>query len=147
MNAAFTRSMLCALLLAGIPALGAAADAPVPQTAGNSRTPVLSRAQVDALLAKPEQIVLIDLRRPDEHQFKGAFPVFLSIQAETLEKYLAYIPRDRQVLAVSNHVRRSGQAADLLVSHGFKVAGVVGAQLYEEQGGQLNKVPAPVAKP
>lgn len=112
-----------------------------------SKSPVLNRAQVDALLATPEKIVVIDLRRPDEHASKGAFPVFLSIQADDLEKYLAYIPRDRQVLAVSNHTRRSGQAADLLAKHGFKVAGVVGAQIYEEEGGKLTKVSPPAAKP
>ncbi len=124
------------------------AGALAAETAGNSfKAPVLSRAQVDALLATPEKIVVIDLRRPDEHASKGAFPVFLSIQAESLEKYLAYIPRDRQVLAVSNHTRRSGQAADLLASHGFKVAGVVGAQIYEEEGGKLTKFAPPAAVP
>jgi rhodanese-related sulfurtransferase len=129
--------VLGALLATGAPAAEPAA----------AKAPVLTRAQVDALLATPEKIVVIDLRRPDEQASKGAFPVFLSIQADDLEKYLAYIPRDRQVLAVSNHSRRSGQAAELLAQHGFHVAGVVGAQIYEEEGGKLNKVAVPAPKP
>lgn len=129
-------ALLCLLAIGGV-LIAAEAESPKP------KSPVLDRAQVDALLKDPTQIVVIDLRRPDEHATKGAFPVFLSIQADDLEKYLPYIPKDRQVLAVSNHTRRSGQAADLLAAHGFKVAGVVGAQIYEEQGGKLNKIKPP----
>jgi rhodanese-related sulfurtransferase len=128
------------LMLGTLMATGLLAAEPAPAA---SKVPVLTRAQVDALLATPEKIVVIDLRRPDEQASKGAFPVFLSIQADDLEKYLAYIPRERQVLAVSNHSRRSGQAAELLAKHGFHVAGVVGAQIYEEEGGKLNKVAPP----
>ena len=124
-------------------ALAAGASRLVAAEPAAFKSPVLTRAQVDALLATPERIVLIDLRRPDEQASKGAFPVFLSIQADDLEKYLAYIPRDREVLVVSNHSRRSGPAADFLASRGFKVAGVAGAQIYEEQGGTLNKVKPP----
>ena len=38
---------------------------------------------------------------------------------------------------------RSGQAADILAKNGFKVAGTIGAQTYEEQGGKLTKIVAP----
>ncbi len=120
------------------------APAAEQQAANDFKSPVLDRAQVDAALATPERIVLIDLRRPDEHQSKGAFPVFLSIQADELEKYLAYIPRDRQVITVSNHKGRAGKAADLLASHGFKVLGVAGAETYAEAGGRnIRKIAAP----
>jgi len=117
------------------------APAAQPEAARDFKSQVLDRAQIDALLAHPEQIVLIDLRRPDEHQSKGAFPVFLSIQAEELEKYLAYIPRDRQVITVSNHQGRAGKAADLLASRGFKVLGVAGAETYAEAGGKNIRKP------
>ena len=130
---------LATLLLA----VGLAAHVSAAEPARDFKSPLLNRAQVDALLAEPSGIVIIDLRRPDEHQSKGAFPVFLSIQAADLEKYLAYIPRDRQVLTVSNHAGRSGKAADLLASKGFKVAGAVGAQLYEEEGGKIIKIAPP----
>ncbi len=127
-------------------AFGAGSASAAEQAAKEFKSPVLTRAQVDALLAKPDQVVLVDLRRPDEHSSKGAFLVFLSIQSADLEKYLAFIPRDRQVLTVSNHASRAGKAADLLASKGFKVAGAVGAELYAEEGGKVNKIQAPPPK-
>lgn len=107
---------------------------------------VLSRAELDALLAKPEQVVIVDVRRPDELQTIGGFPVYLSIQLAELEKSLAWIPRDRTIVTVSNHAGRGGRAADLLAAKGFKVAGTVGAQNYEEQGGKLVKIAPPAPK-
>lgn len=135
------RPLVLSFVLAGV----LVAQGPAAEATRDFKSPLLNRAQVDALLAKPDQIVIIDLRRPDEHQSKGAFPVFLSIQADELEKYLPYIPKDRQVLAVSNHSGRSGKAADFLASRGFKVAGAVGAQLYEEEGGKIRKITPPPA--
>lgn len=112
-----------------------------------AKSPKLDRAQFDALLAKPEQLVIIDLRRPDELTKIGGFPVYLSIQSKELEKSLAFIPRDRAVVTVSNHAGRAGAGADLLASKGFKVAGAVGAQDYEAEGGTLSKIAPPQPKP
>lgn len=103
----------------------------------------LTRAEFDALLAKPEQLLIVDLRRPDEIASVGGFSVFLSVQPNELEKSLALIPRDRTVVTVSNRVRRSGEAAVFLASHGFNVAGALGARSYEEQGGTLVKIAPP----
>jgi rhodanese-related sulfurtransferase len=104
----------------------------------------LSRAEFEALLAKPEQLLIIDVRRPDELTRVGGFPVFLSVQIKELENSVAWIPKDRTIVTVSNHASRSGRAADLLASKGFKVAGLVGAQTFEEQGGKLTKFEIPV---
>ena len=146
-NIASLRRLTLALSLTVLSLAGAAAEAPDGKASQpDFKSPVLTRVQVDALLAKPEQIVVIDLRRPGEHASKGAFPAFLSIQAADLEKYLAYIPRDRQVITVSNHAGRSGKAADLLASHGFKVAGAVGAEFYEKDGGKLARIAEPPPK-
>lgn len=106
---------------------------------------VLKRAELDALLAKPDKVLLIDVRRPDELASIGGFPVYLSIQLADLEKSLAWIPKDRTLVTVSNHAGRGGRAADLLASKGFKVAGTVGAQTYEQEGGTLAHIAAPVA--
>jgi len=95
----------------------------------------LTRAEVDALLAKPESVVFIDLRRPDEFITYGSFPVFLSVQNQDLEKQLARLPRDKTIVTVSNHAQRAGAAADLLAAKGFDVAGATGAEEYEVQGG------------
>lgn len=135
-------ALLTLVLAGGFTAQAQAAEA----AARDFKSPVLNRAQLDALLARPDQIVLVDLRRPDEHQSKGAFPAFLSIQSADLEKYLAFIPRDRQVVTVSNHASRAGKAADLLASKGFQVAGAVGAELYAEEGGKVNRILPPAPK-
>jgi rhodanese-related sulfurtransferase len=114
-----------------------------------SQAHILTRAEFDELLATPEKIVVIDVRRPDELVSIGGFPAYLSIQLADLEKYAAFIPKDRTVITVSNHAGRAGRAADLLASKGFRIGGAIGAQNYEEQGGKLTKIvpksPATVA--
>lgn len=137
------------LVLAAFIAVGSAADA--QQSASSASPPSfksheLTRAEFDALLAHPEHLLLIDLRRPDEVSRIGGFPVYLSIPAADLEKNLSWIPTDRTIVTISNHRTRSGRAADLLAAKGFKVAGRLGAQLYEEQGGRLTKIaPSPTS--
>src|SRR4029077_2010153 len=105
-----------------------------------SKAKVLNRAEFDRLLATPDRVLLIDVRRPDEIASNGGFPVYLSIQAGDLEKHLSEIPKDRVIVLVSNHANRAGRAADLLTAKGFKVAGAVGAQTYESEGGKLTKI-------
>ncbi len=106
----------------------------------------LNRVQIDKLLANPEQLVIIDLRRPDELTRIGGFAVYLSIQLSDLEQSLAFIPKDRTIVTVSNHAGRALRGADLLAEKGFKVAGAAGIQDYEEEGGWVHRVAAPVQK-
>jgi rhodanese-related sulfurtransferase len=134
------KTVLLTILVAGI-ALGqqnANVQKPSPPQAKE-----LTRAQFEDLLAKPDRLLLIDLRRPDEVKDVGGFPAYFSIQIGDLEKNLAWIPRDRTIVTVSNHNARSGQAADILTKNGFRVAGTVGAQTYEQQGGKLTKIVPP----
>ena len=110
------------------------------------KTKQLDRAQIDALLAKPEKVLVLDVRRPDELISKGSFPVFLSVQANELEKNLKYIPKDRAILTVSNRAHRAGAAGDLLTSKGYKVAGAAGTRDYEDQGGKIARIAPPPAQ-
>lgn len=104
----------------------------------------LDRAAVDALLAKPAEVLIIDVRRPDELVAKGTFPVYLNIQAQRIEQSLQYIPRDRKIVTVSNHAYRAGAAGDLLAAKGFTVAGATGSEDYEAQGGKaVTRIVAP----
>ena len=114
-----------------------------PGKAPKSQVKVLTRAEFDTLIAKPDQILIIDVRRPDEVTANGGFPIYLSIQAKDLEQSLAWIPKDRAIITVSNHAARGGIAADLLTKNGFKVAGTIGAQTYEQEGGKLTKIVPP----
>jgi rhodanese-related sulfurtransferase len=145
-----TTNLIAALALAFAVSAAHAADevkaaAPAAQ-AYNYKTPKLNRQQLDALLAKPSQLVVIDLRRPDELTKIGGLPVYLSIQSKDVEKSLDYIPKDRNIITVSNHAGRAGAAGDLLSSKGYKVVGAVGVQNYEEEGGTLTKITPPAPK-
>lgn len=145
--------ILLMMILATPVAFGAAHDpdkkagAQVAAKEYKYKTPKLNRAQLDALLAKPDQLLIIDVRRPDELTKIGGFPVYLSIQAKEIENSLAFIPKDRDIVTVSNHAGRAGAAGDLLAAKGFKVVGAVGAQNYEEEGGKLTKIEIPAPKP
>ena len=125
------------ILITLLAAAAAFAQAPA------SKAKVLTRAELDQLLATPDKVLLIDVRRPDEVSSNGGFPVYLSIQIGELEKHLDAIPKDRIIVTVSNHAARGGKAADLLASHGFNVAGAVGAETYEKEGGTLTKIEVP----
>jgi rhodanese-related sulfurtransferase len=106
----------------------------------------LNRQQVDGLLAYPDQVLLVDVRRPDEITSIGGFPAYLSVQAKDLESGAVFIPRDRTLITISNHAGRALKAADALLAKGFKVAGAVGVQDYEAEGGKLSKIAAPASK-
>lgn len=148
-----TNLILLMMILTTPVAFGAAhdhdkkADAPAAAKPYTYKTPKLNRAQFDALLAKPEQLLIIDVRRPDELTRIGGFPFYLSIQAKEVENSLAFIPKDRDIVTVSNHAGRAGATADLLAAKGFHVVGAVGAQNYEEEGGKLAKIEIPAPKP
>lgn len=112
------------------------------ETAGETKekptykTPELTVTQIDEWLAKPDKVLVIDIRRPDELIKFGSFPVFLSVQYDDLEKYAAFIPKDRSIITVSNHAGRAFRAGDWLSKKGFKVVGAAGSESYEEQGGK-----------
>ena len=77
----------------------------------------------------------------------GSFPAYLSVQNGELEKHLAYLPKDRAILTVSNHAQRAGRAGDLLASKGFIVAGATGSEDYEQEGGKsVVHIQPPVAR-
>jgi len=139
---------LAGLLLA---APGFAQQAPAPGAGAQQptyKTKKLTRAEFDQLAAKPDRLLLLDVRRPDEVTSVGGFPVYLSIQVNDIEKSLAWIPKDRAIITVSNHANRSGRIGDILTSKGFKVAGTIGVQDYEAEGGTIVKVtlPKPAAR-
>ena len=100
-------------------------DSDNQQAAPASKVKKLTRAELDALLAKPDRVLVIDVRRPDEVTSIGGFPAYLSIQAADIEKSLAWIPKGRTIVTVSNHTTRSGRVADVLTAHGFTVAGAI----------------------
>jgi len=119
---------------AGTAAAPAAAAASAP--AWKFKTKHLSVAEIDALLAQPEKLLVLDVRRPDELIQYGSFPAFINIQNSEVEKYLAYLPKDRIIMTVSNHANRAGATGDLLSAKGYTVAGAAGSEDYEHEGGK-----------
>lgn len=142
-----SKNLLAVVASSLIASVCAAQQAAPAADVWNYKTPRLDRAAVDALLAQPQKLVVIDVRRPDELSAKGSFPVYLNIQAKEIEKGLPYIPRDRAILTVSNHAHRAGAAGDLLAGKGFKVAGATGSEDYEAQGGTAVVRVLPPARP
>ncbi len=108
---------------------------------------MLTRAEFDALKSQPEELLIIDVRRPDEIGSIGGFAVYLNIQPADVETNLKLIPRDRSIVTVSNHATRAGRVADVLAARGFTVAGALGAQDYEAAGGTLTRIAARVPAP
>ena len=146
-----TAALAVATVLAGM-AGGAALAQQAAAPAAEAKVPaykahVLSNAELDALLAKPDALLIIDVRRPDEISTVGGFPVYLNIQPADIAARARAIPRDRTIVTVSNHAARAGRSADQLKDLGFKVAGAVGAQTYEEQGGKLTHIAPPAPSP
>ncbi len=134
------------VMLALASAVALAQDgAGAPAAGVGSKVHVLSRAELERLLAQPDKVLVIDVRRPDEVSSVGGLPVYFSIQSKDLESSLAWIPKGRSIITLSNHAGRASKAAELLTSKGFNVAGAAGAQTYEQQGGRLTHIPVPAA--
>src|ERR1700691_4306487 len=98
-----------------------AAAAALAQSGTPAKAKTLTRAELDQLLATPDKVLVIDVRRPDVISSNGGFPVYLSIHIGVLEKHLDAIRRDRTIVTVPNHAARGGKAAALLASKGFNV--------------------------
>lgn len=143
------KSLFALIALALSASVAVAADAEPPKEKyvdpqpWTHKTPRLDRAQIDKLLGHPEKLLFIDVRRPDELTKVGGFPIYLSIQLKDLEESLAYIPKGRQIITISNRAHRAGDAGDFLIGKGFKVAGAAGVKDYEDQGGWLSKIAVP----
>jgi len=116
---------------------GALAQAAPEAAAVEPKAGVLDRAQIDALLATPDKVTFIDVRRADEIAASGTVPVYLNIQITELDRFLPYIPRDRKVVTISNHAGRAARAATVLRGAGFDVAGAFGVEDYAAKGGTL----------
>jgi rhodanese-related sulfurtransferase len=130
------------------PSANAAPASPAPAAPANDpaytyKTLRLNRLAFDALLAKPEQLLVLDIRRPDEITKNGGFPVYLSIQTADVQRSLSFIPRDRLIVTVSNHAHRAGAVGDILAGLGFHVVGAIGVLDYQDEGGALTKIAPP----
>ena len=121
----------------------APAVTPANDPAYTYKTLRLNRAAVDAVLSKPEQALILDIRRPDELTKIGGFPAYLSIQTGDVQKSLGFIPKDRLIIVVSNRAHRAGAIGDILHGLGYNVVGATGVLDYQDEGGVLTKIAPP----
>jgi rhodanese-related sulfurtransferase len=128
---------------AAAPTAAAPAVTPANDPAYTYKTLRLNREAVDAVLSKPEQALILDVRRPDELTKIGGFPVYLSIQASDVQKSLGFIPKDRLIIVVSNRAHRAGAVGDILHGLGYNVVGATGVLDYQDEGGVLTKIAPP----
>lgn len=132
-----------ALAVLAAPSVLAQQAAPAAADKQTYLTPKLNKNQIDGYLSYADQVLVVDVRRPDEITRIGGFPTYLSVQLKDLEAGSVFIPRDRTLLVVSNHANRAFKAGDLLLSKGFKVGGAIGVQDYEAEGGKIVKIAPP----
>lgn len=130
-------ALAAAILTAGALTAPAFAQGAPAETGQSQDVEVLGRERIDELLAAPDSVTFIDVRRPEEVAAIGGFPVFLNIQASELDRFVGFIPRDRAVVTVSNHAGRAKRAAAFLREQGFTVVGAAGVQDYQAAGGTL----------
>jgi phage shock protein E len=79
----------------------------------------LTSTEAKALLAKNKRVVLLDVRTPEEFRqahLRGA----LLIPLADLQKRVQEIPRDRPLLIYCSVGARSGTAAAILASKGYR---------------------------
>jgi rhodanese-related sulfurtransferase len=145
-SASFVQAQQASAPTAGAPPAGAPAVTPANDPAYTYKTLRLNRAAFDALNARPEQLLIVDLRRPDELVKIGGFPVYFSLQPSDVQRSLSLIPRDRLIVLVSNRAHRAGAVGDILSGLGFHVVGAIGVLDYQDEGGVLTKLQPPAPR-
>jgi hydroxyacylglutathione hydrolase len=83
------------------------------------------------LSQKKDQVVLIDVRQPEEYQGDlGHIPGSKLIALDTLPENMSQIPQDRTVVFVCRSGSRSAKAAAFAMEHGFR-------NVYNLKGGMI----------
>ena len=132
-----TLLLLTAIVLLSACGAGGAPAAPAPtaEAVDLATLPVTVQAQdVNALLSNPD-VVLIDVREPDEYA-AGHIPGATLIPLGSIPARMSEIPTDKTVIAVCRSGNRSGQATQFLRDQGFdNVHNMDGGMISWEQAG------------
>ena len=109
-----------------------------PTTAPSAQRPALDEtkrvkaADIDALLAKGE-VVVLDVREDAELVETGTVKNAIHIPLGQLESRLGELPKDKVILTACRSGGRASRALALLESKGFKTAGFCGLGDYKGQ--------------
>lgn len=82
----------------------------------------LSAEEAKAYLGK-DDVLFLDVRLPIELRLQGTIRSALNIPSGDLPERLAEIPKDKSIVTFCSHGVRAADAAQLLASKGYRVAG------------------------
>lgn len=91
-------------------------------------SPETTPEEVARRLARGEQLVVLDVRQPDEYA-QGHVAGSTLIPLDQLALRLEELPKDQEILAICRSGNRSGVATGLLQRAGFKASNVKGGML------------------
>jgi rhodanese-related sulfurtransferase len=138
MKSFLSRSLVLAAVV--LAACGGAGDLAPDATAGKKPTTTNAQA-LHARLQSKEKPLVVDVREPSEFQ-EGHIQGAKLAPLGSVEKGLAGISRDREIVLVCRSGRRSGKAQELLAARGYtNLQNMEGGMLAWEQNGY------PVVKP
>ena len=126
---------LIVLSLLGALALTACGSPATPPPVDPQNLPIeVSAGMVESLRQRPD-VLLIDVREPEEYQ-AGHIPGAVLMPLRELPSHLDEIPKDKTVVAVCRSGNRSAKAADFLRQTGFdNIHNMQGGMLAWEQAG------------
>ena len=85
------------------------------------------------LLEKPQDVLLIDVREPNEIEVTGTLKGALTIPVGQLADRLKEVPKDKPVVAFCRRGGRATRASNLLDEKGYKTLGVFGLEEYHDR--------------
>jgi rhodanese-related sulfurtransferase len=115
---------VCAVLLAGM-LMARQAESKAPK--------MITYEELMKLLDKPQDVLFIDVREPNEIAVTGTLKGALTIPVGQLEERLKEVPKDKPVVAFCRRGGRATRAANLLDQRGYKTVGVFGLEEYHEK--------------
>jgi rhodanese-related sulfurtransferase len=96
--------------------LAAQTQAPAPQ-----QVPLIEPAQVRGLMALGGKLTIVDVRRPDETAL-GVIPGAVLMPLDNLPNTFSTLPKTGKLIVYCRSGRRSAQAVQFLLDHGYKNA-------------------------
>ena len=85
------------------------------------------------LLEKPQDVLFIDVREPNEIEVTGTLKGALTIPVGQLADRLKEVPKHKPVVAFCRRGGRATRASNLLDEKGYKTLGVFGLEEYHDR--------------
>lgn len=119
--------------LAGVVAAGLLGACGTPRPAAIEQIDV---AMLQQRLRTQPDVLLLDVRTPEEYTSDGHIAGSKLIPVQQLEQRLAEVPRDRPVACICRSGNRSATACDILARNGYtQIANVRGGMSAWQQAG------------